>query len=275
MYIKEYQKVKKNKVWHVGPVSLYNKEVVDKVERGDKATVNANHCLRWLDSRNPNSVVYVCLGSLCRLVPAQFMEIGLGLEASQCSFIWVIKSGERYKELEKWLSDEKFEERTKNRGLVIKGWAPQVLILSHQAIGGFLTHCGWNSTLEGVCAGVPMLTWPMFADQFINEKLIVQVLSIGVPVEVSDPVPWGEEDKGGILVTKQQVQRAVNRLMDENNEGEGRRKRARELAEMASKAMEEGGSSHLSLTLLIEDIKDQASKRESEQTLNNEDKKGN
>ncbi|KAF9599002.1 hypothetical protein IFM89_033347 [Coptis chinensis] len=266
MYIKGYQKAKGNKVWHVGPVSLYNKEVVDKVERGNKATVDASHCLRWLDSRKPNSVVYVCLGSLSRLAPAQFMEIGLGLETSQCSFIWVIKSGERYKELEKWLSDENFEERTKDRGLVIEGWAPQVLILSHQAIGGFLTHCGWNSTLEAVCAGVPMLTWPMFQDQFINEKLIVQVLSIGVSVEVGDPIPWGEEDKVGVLVTKEKVESAVNRLMDENDEGEGRRRKARELAELASKAMEEGGSSYLSLTLLIEDIKHEANKRASTQT---------
>lgn len=84
------------------------------------------------------------------------IQLGLGLEESNRPFIWCI----RYKteDFEKWVLDEKFEEGIKGRGLLIRGWAPQVLILSHQAIGVFLTHCGWNSTLEGFCAGVRMLT---------------------------------------------------------------------------------------------------------------------
>jgi hypothetical protein len=66
------------------------------------------------------------------------------------------------------------------KGLIIRGWAPQVLILDHEAVGGFVTHCGWNSTLEGVTAGVPMVTWPMFAEQFFNEKLVTQVPSLNL-----------------------------------------------------------------------------------------------
>lgn len=88
---------------------------------------------------------------------------------------------------------------------MIWGWAPQVLILSHPAIGGFLTHCGWNSTLEGVCAGVPMITWPLFAEQFYNEKFIVQVLRIGVRVGAEYAVKWGEEEKFGVLRKKEEV----------------------------------------------------------------------
>ncbi|KAF5185305.1 Glycosyltransferase [Thalictrum thalictroides] len=262
-YIKEYQKVKKDKAWCIGPVSLCNQEALEKFERGDKASIDQNHCVKWLDSRKPNSVIYVSLGSMCRLTPKQFMEIGLGLEASQQSFIWVVKGAgsNRYGELETWLTEVKFEERAKDRGLVIKGWAPQVLILSHPAIGGFLTHCGWNSTLEGVCAGVPMITWPMFAEQFLNEKLIVQILGIGVAVGALERVSWGDEDDVLVLITREEVEKAISRLMHEDDEGIERRKKARELGIMARKAMEKGGSSYLGTTLLIEDIKQQVNKK--------------
>ncbi|KAF2294685.1 hypothetical protein GH714_015531 [Hevea brasiliensis] len=82
---------------------------------------------------------------------------------------------------EVWLP-EGFEERIEGKGLIIRGWAPQVLILEHEAVGGFVTHCGWNSTLEAISAGVPMVTWPVSAEQFYNEKLVTQVLGIGVAV---------------------------------------------------------------------------------------------
>ncbi|GFS40044.1 UDP-glycosyltransferase 73B4 [Actinidia rufa] len=82
----------------------------------------------------------------------------------------------------------------RERGLIIQGWAPQVLILDHEAIGGFVTHCGWNSTLEGVSAGVPMVTWPVFAEQFYNEKLVTEVLRVGVSVGV---LQWKRTGGGG------------------------------------------------------------------------------
>ncbi|KAF6134395.1 hypothetical protein GIB67_005787 [Kingdonia uniflora] len=260
-YVEEYKKAKGNKIWCLGPVSLCNKEAVDKVDRGKKTSIDEHQCLKWLDSRDPNSVIYVCLGSLCRLIASQFIEIGLGLEASRCPFVWVIRDDERYSDLEKWLSEMQFEERTKDRGLIIRGWAPQVLILTHKAVGGFLTHCGWNSTLEGVSAGVPMVTWPMFAEQFINEKMIVQVLGIGVRVGVDVPVIWGDEEKVGVVVKKENIEKAVNEVMDESEEGGKRRKKANELGKKARIAMEEGGSSHLNITLFVQDIMLQTSKK--------------
>ncbi|KAF8395305.1 hypothetical protein HHK36_019248 [Tetracentron sinense] len=263
-YVKEYQKAKGNKVWCIGPVSLCNKETVDKVERGNKASIDENQCLKWLDSKEPNSVVYACLGSLSHLRPSQLIELGLGLEASKQPFIWVI-GDQKSSDFEKWLSKEGYEERTRGRGLLIRGWAPQVLILSHPAMGGFLTHCGWNSTLEGVCAGVPMITWPLFSDQFYNEKIAVQIWRIGVRVGVEIPVPLGEEEKVGVFVKREQVKKAIERLMDGGEEGKERRKRARELQEMANRAMEVGGSSHFSMTLLIQDIMHQASSKQSNQ----------
>ncbi|XP_047983406.1 UDP-glycosyltransferase 73D1-like [Salvia hispanica] len=240
-----YRNAMNKKVWCIGPVSPCNRDSKDKFERGNEASIEEKKCLEWLDSKKEKSVVYACLGSQCRLVGDQLKEIGLGLEASKHPFVWVIS---RYGEMEKWV--EGFEERTKGRGLVIKGWAPQLLILSHAAVGGFLTHCGWNSTIEGVCAGVPMLTWPMFAEQFVNEKLIVDVLRIGVRVGVQMPVRWGEEERVGVVVRKGQVKEAVEVLM----EGQDRRRRARDLGVIAMSKMETGGSAQRNIALLIQDI---------------------
>ncbi|XP_034913908.1 UDP-glycosyltransferase 73D1 [Populus alba] len=251
----EYGKALKKKVWCIGPVSLINKQNLDMFERGNKASIGKTQCLEWLDSMEPGSVIYACLGSLCRLVPSQLIELGLGLEASNKPFIWVVKTGERGSELEEWFVKERFEERIKGRGLLIKGWAPQVLILSHRSVGGFLTHCGWNSTVEGICSGVPMISWPQFSEQFFNEKLIVEILRIGVRIGVEVPVRWGEEEKVGVLVKKDEVRKAVITLMDAGGEeGKNRRKRAIELGKTARKAMELGGSSNLNLSFLIQDI---------------------
>ena len=259
-YNKEFKKARNDKVWCVGPVSLCNKNDLEKAQRGNiKASMDERQCMKWLDSREPSSVVYACLGSLCNLIPSQLIELGMGLEASKKPFIWVIRGGDKLEELEKWIKGEGFEERIKGRGLLIRGWAPQVLILSHPAIGGFLTHCGWNSTIEGICAGIPLVTWPLFADQFLNEKLVVQVLKIGVRIGVEVPVKLGEEEKIGVLVKKEDVKRAIDRLVEEGVEREERQKRSRELSEMAKGAVQEGGSSDLNMKLLIQDIMEQAS----------------
>jgi UDP-glucosyl transferase 73C len=220
--------------------------------------MDENQCLKWLDSWPPSSVIYACLGSLNRLTPPQLMELGLGLEASNKPFIWVLRGSYKSQEMENLLLEDGFEERVKGRGLIIHGWAPQVLILSHPAIGGFLTHCGWNSSLEGICAGVPMMTWPMFAEQFLNEKLIVQILEVGVRVGVELALTWGEEEKFGVAVKRENVEEAVEKIMGEGEEREERRERARKLADMAKKAIKEGGSSFLNITLLLQDIRQQA-----------------
>ena len=194
-YVKEYKEARSGKAWSIGPVSLCNKIGEDKAERGNKAVIGQDECFKWLDAREEGSVLYVCLGSICNLPLSQLKELGLGLEESQRPFIWVIRGWEKYNELAEWILESGFEERVKERGLLIKGWAPQVLILSHPSVGGFLTHCGWNSTLEGITSGVPLLTWPLLGDQFCNQKLIVQVLKVGVGAGIEEVMKWGEEEK--------------------------------------------------------------------------------
>nr|BBK15460.1 UDP-glycosyltransferase [Polygala tenuifolia] len=258
-YVKAYKKARNLKVWCLGPVSLCNKDELDKAQRGNKAAIDEHQCLKWLDMQKPNSVIYVCFGSICNLLPLQLIELALGLEASNRPFIWAIRGWSKTPELDKWIKESGFAERTKERGLVIQGWAPQVLILSHLSIGGFITHCGWNSTLEAITCGVPMITWPLFADQFLNEKLVVRVLDIAVSLGVEKPMKWGEEEKIGILVNREDVRKAIQKLMGEEEENP-RRKKAREFGEKARRAVEEGGSSHLNLTLLIQDIMQQTNR---------------
>lgn len=253
-YVKAYRKAKGERVWCIGAVSLSSRGDLDKAQRGNNSSIDETQCLNWLDLWPQSSVIYACLGSLSRLPPLQLIELGLGLEACNRPFIWVLRDDENG-EMEKWILEDGFEERTKGRGLLIRGWAPQVLILSHPAIGGFLTHCGWNSTLEAVCAGVPMATWPIFAEQFFNEKLVVQVLKIGERVGNEIALPVGEEGKYGVLVNREQVREAIGKIMTEGKEREDRRERSSKLAEMAKRATEEGGSSYLNITSLMEDIR--------------------
>ncbi|GAB4856558.1 hypothetical protein Ancab_040493 [Ancistrocladus abbreviatus] len=254
-YVKRYKEaVGLTRVWCIGPVSLCNKGVLERAKRGGKAAMDENQCLKWLNLWEVGSVVYACLGSICTLIPSQMLELGLGLEASNRPFIWVIRGGKNLEELDRRMKEDGFEERTGGRGLVIRGWAPQVLILSHPAVGGFLTHCGWNSTLEGLCAGLPMVTWPLYAEQFFNEKCIIQVLKVGIRIGVEVPMKWGEEEKLGVLVKKEDVRKAVEMVMDESEEGRDRRRRAKELGEMARKAVEAGGSSDVNLESFIQEI---------------------
>ncbi|KAJ9555334.1 hypothetical protein OSB04_009948 [Centaurea solstitialis] len=254
-YAKELAKVKGKNVWCIGPVSLFNKSDLDIAERGNKAAIDEHDCLKWLEGRESGSVVYVCLGSLTHYSTEQLIELGLGLEMTDLPFIWCIRN--KTEEVERWFSESGFKERVGERGLIIYGWAPQVLILSHRAIGGFVTHCGWNSTLESICSGVPMVTWPHFADQFFNEKFIVQVLKIGVRIGVEIPVVMGEQGTVATMVKKEEVKVAIECLMNGGNEGEERRKRGRELAEMAKRAMNDGGSSLVNTTSMIQDITEQ------------------
>ncbi|KAJ6798271.1 UDP-glycosyltransferase 73C6-like [Iris pallida] len=161
-YVELYAEATGKAVLPVGPLSLCNKDAASRAARGKASSVDEDEVSRWLDGMEPGSVLFVSFGSLVRTQPLQVIEIGRGLESSGRPFIWVIKEAERRcPEVEEWLS-EGFEERTGARGMIVTGWAPQMVILSHPAVGGFVTHCGWNSMLESVSSGVPMITWPSF-----------------------------------------------------------------------------------------------------------------
>nr|AMK52073.1 UDP-glucosyltransferase [Scutellaria baicalensis] len=244
----EYADYNKNvfgkKAWHIGPLKLFNNRAEQKSsQRGKESAIDDHECLAWLNSKKPNSVVYMCFGSMATFTPAQLHETAVGLESSGQDFIWVVRNGGKN---EDWLP-QGFEERIKGKGLMIRGWAPQVMILDHPSTGAFVTHCGWNSTLEGICAGLPMVTWPVFAEQFYNEKLVTEVLKTGVSVGNKK---WQRVGEG---VGSEAVKEAVERVMVGDGAAE-MRSRAVYYKEMARKAVEEGGSSYNNLNALIQEL---------------------
>ncbi|XP_061367899.1 scopoletin glucosyltransferase-like [Gastrolobium bilobum] len=245
VYADYYRNVLGRKAWHIGPLSLSNIDTEEKAHRGKEASIDEHEWLKWLENKKPNSVVYVCFGSVTNFPDSQLREIAMGLEASGQQFIWVVrKSKEDEKE---WLL-EGFEKRMEGKGLIIRGWAPQVLVLEHEAVGAFVTHCGWNSTLEAVTAGVPMVTFPVAAEQFFNEKLVTEVLKIGVPVGVKKWVRLvGDSTKW------EEVEKAVKRIMT-GEEAVEMRNKVKVLSGLARQAVAEGGSSYSDLSALIEEL---------------------
>ncbi|KAF8044100.1 hypothetical protein BT93_A2165 [Corymbia citriodora subsp. variegata] len=212
--------------------------------------------LTWLDSQPRGSVVFLCFGSLGVFSAEQLKEIAMGLERSGRRFLWVVRQPSKDKnqkvatstttdELDlASLLPEGFLERTKERGLVVKKWAPQVEVLSHPSVGGFVTHCGWNSVLEAVCAGVPMLAWPLYAEQGHNKVVLVQEMRIALPVDESED-GW---------VSSEEVEKRVRELM-ESDEGKMVRERVLVVKEEAKAALSPGGSSWLALAGLNESWK--------------------
>lgn len=269
-YVDHFRNVIGLRAWHVGPVSLFACSADDKAERGEKASISAENCLNWLESKKPNSVLYACFGSQITFSKVQINEIACAIESSGHYFIWVVGKvlGKETKieidsQQKHWLP-EGFEERTKKngKGLVIRGWAPQVIILEHPAVGAFMTHCGWNSILEGASAGVLMITWPVFAEQFNNEKVVTQVLKFGVPVGSETWKRWASEESP--LVGRDKIKGAIQTVMSNETETVEMRIRVSKLCELANKAVQQGNSSYNDFMSLIEEIKSLKSPKLSE-----------
>ncbi|XP_043702988.1 UDP-glycosyltransferase 71K1-like [Telopea speciosissima] len=212
---------------------------------------------RWLDDQPPSSVVLLCFGSFGSFGVPQVKEIALGLERSGHRFLWSLRQPSQgftnptdYTNPKEVLP-EGFLDRTAERGLVC-GWIPQVAVLAHRAIGGFVSHCGWNSTLESIWFGVPIVAWPLYAEQHLNAFEMVRDSELGgLMVELRLDYRGGGDD----LVTAQEVERAVRLLMDSNCEV---RMRVKEMQKMSRTVLMDGGSSFTSLGCLIKDLLDES-----------------
>lgn len=227
------------RVYGVGPLSLTTGS--NLMDRGNP--IIKSDVLTWLDGCPDGSVVSVCFGSQKLLKKKQMEALAIGLERSGIRFVWVVKAVSTSQEMENGcgLIPDGFEERVGDRGVVVKGWAPQVMILSHPAVGGFLSHCGWNSVLEAMVAGVMILAWPMEADQYVNARLLVEYKEAAVRVcEGANAVPDSDELAGTIAES-----------MSGNTP---QRMRAKELKESAMAAVKEGGSSSRDLNELVKEL---------------------
>ncbi|OEL16572.1 Scopoletin glucosyltransferase [Dichanthelium oligosanthes] len=248
--LEHYTTTLRRRAWLVGPVAVASKDVATRGASNNGLSPDADGCLRWLDARPAGSVVYVSFGTLSHFSPTELRELARGLNLSGKNFVWVIGGADT--EESEWMPDGFADLLARGeRGLVIRGWAAQILILNHAAVGCFVTHCGWNSTLEAVSAGVPMVTWPRYADQFYNEKLVVELLRAGVGVGSTD---YASKLEARRVIGGEVVAEAIERVMGGGEEGEAIRERASELGEKARRAVEEGGSSYDDVGRLLDEL---------------------
>jgi hypothetical protein len=235
-------------VYPIGPVMAFKPP-------GDDEQLQLHECVRWLDAQPPASVVLLCFGSMGGSFPSpQVREIADALEHSGHRFLWVLRGPRPPSSKTECPTDanvhellpEGFLERTKDRGLVWPKWAPQKDILANPAVGGFVTHCGWNSILESLWHGVPMVPWPLFAEQHLNAFELVSVMGVAVAMQV--------DRKRDNFVEAAELERAVRSLMGGSEEGRKAREKAAEAKDLCRKAVADGGSSEASLQKLVREI---------------------
>ncbi|MED6212110.1 hypothetical protein PIB30_080157 [Stylosanthes scabra] len=206
--------------------------------------------LKWLDEQPNGSVIYVCFGSRTALESKQIREIGDGLMRSGFRFLWVVKVNKVDKEdeengLKGLLGTEILEKiRKENMGLVVKEWVDQRQILDHSAVGGFFSHCGWNSVMEAAFYGVPILGWPLLGDQRINAEFVVSNGGFGIWKK-----DWGWE--GERLVRGEEIGEAIKEFMS----NESSVTKAKEVKMAARKSIGVDGSSEINLQKLTDEWK--------------------
>ncbi|PIN18961.1 UDP-glucuronosyl and UDP-glucosyl transferase [Handroanthus impetiginosus] len=184
-------------VWGIGPLLLSE---VDRARTGRQSTITPQQCVQWLDKKDPKSVLYISFGSQNTIPASQMMKLAKALDSSDRNFIWVVRPplGFDIKAefvAEEWLPEEFLKRiNEQKRGLIISRWAPQVEILAHKSVAAFISHCGWNSVLEALKHGVPVIGWPIGADQLYNAKFLVEIARICVEVARGINFEAAEED---------------------------------------------------------------------------------
>ncbi|AEE79424.1 glucuronosyl transferase-like protein [Arabidopsis thaliana] len=214
----------------IGPFHKYSEDPTPKTENKEDTD--------WLDKQDPQSVVYASFGSLAAIEEKEFLEIAWGLRNSERPFLWVVRPGSvRGTE---WLESLPlgFMENIGDKGKIVK-WANQLEVLAHPAIGAFWTHCGWNSTLESICEGVPMICTSCFTDQHVNARYIVDVWRVGMLLERSK-------------MEKKEIEKVLRSVMMEK--GDGLRERSLKLKERADFCLSKDGSSSKYLDKLVSHV---------------------
>ncbi|XP_047318939.1 UDP-glycosyltransferase 87A2-like [Impatiens glandulifera] len=219
-------------IYSIGPVIPYFNPSVTKHDDDDGY-------LQWLTSHPKSSVLYISQGSFLSASTAQMDEIIAGIRDSGVPFLWVARG-----------EGDKIRKGCGDKGLVVP-WCDQLRVLCHDSVGGFWSHCGWNSTKEGMFAGVPFLTYPIFWDQMTNSKMITTGWGIGW--QVVKKLGMGSDQ---LLVRREDVADLVRRFMDlESQEGKETRRKAEELRLLCGRAVSEGGSVQVSIDDFVRNVK--------------------
>ncbi|GFQ08487.1 UDP-glycosyltransferase 74e2, partial [Phtheirospermum japonicum] len=193
-------------------------------------------CMDWLNERGPESVIYVSFGSMAQLDEKQMEELAWGLKSSDKHFLWVVRSAEQSK------LPQGFAQEASEKGLIVS-WCPQLDVLSHVAVCCFVTHCGWNSTLEALSLGVPMVAVPQWTDQGTNSKFVMDVWKMGVRARA---------DSDG-LVSRETIASCIREVV-EGDRREEIKKNAIKWKELAREAMDEGGSSDMNIEEFVSSL---------------------
>uniref|UniRef100_A0A0C9RU17 Glycosyltransferase n=1 Tax=Wollemia nobilis TaxID=56998 RepID=A0A0C9RU17_9CONI len=203
----------------------------------------AANCLEWLDTKGASTVVYVSFGSIAAFSKKQLEEIAIGLKASGNSFLWVVRPGANKGESNSAEDlPEGFVEETVDRGLVVP-WSPQMQVLSHPSVGVFLTHCGWNSTMESLCCGVPMIAFPQWSDQTTISKYVEDEWKTGLRLN----------KRADGLIGREEVEKSIRTVM-ESERGVQLRGNALRWKTLAREAMVKGGPSDKNIEDFVEEI---------------------
>ncbi|KAH0460107.1 hypothetical protein IEQ34_010770 [Dendrobium chrysotoxum] len=235
-------------VWPIGPLTASDSDMWSEDQSHD--------CIEWLNQQPSGSVIFICFGSAGTLSWEQARELALGLEMSGQRFLWVVRlasetglSGSFFNRSQirgdplEFLPGG-FVENTKERGMVMS-WAPQRQVLGHNATGGFVSHCGWNSVLESLVNGVPMVAWPLFAEQKMNAVFLEEGAKVALRVNV------GENG----VVRREEVAKVLKELM-EGEEGKQVRRGMQEMKKEAVRALGKEGSSYKTLEEVVSIFKD-------------------
>ncbi|KAK8491253.1 hypothetical protein V6N13_127966 [Hibiscus sabdariffa] len=236
-------------IYPVGPIL--------NLEDYDKFHQNRDTIMQWLDEQPHSSVVFLCFGSMGCFDADQVKEIASALEQSGHRFLWslqrppeqvkdiMVRSLNDYENVAEVLP-EGFLDRTSEIGRII-GWAPQVAILSHSAIGGFISHCGWNSTLESIWFGVPMAAWPLYAEQQLNALTLMKELGLAMEIKMDYKVDGDEIE----IIKAEKIEKGIKWLMSRESDV---RHRMKKISDKSKNVLIDGGSSHTMLCRFINDI---------------------
>lgn len=216
----------------IGPLLASNR----LAEQGGQLWNEDSSCLTWLDQQPTSSVIYIAFGSITILNQTQFEELALGLELSNKPFLWVVRPDITKDETKEAYKD-RYKEKVGSRGRIVT-WAPQQKVLAHPSVACFLSHCGWNSTLEGVTNGLPFLCWPYYADQFLNETYICDIWKLGLGFN---------KDEAGII-TREEIKSKVEILLNDKTF----KARALGIKTKVETSVKKGGRSNTNLRTFIE-----------------------